>query len=430
MFTSFYLLFLAFMFLFIPILIGVYVYKDATSRGMNASLWTLIAVLSPAVIGLIIYLVVRSDYSALQCPNCNAPVNEQFRACPTCGTPLKNQCPSCNQPLEATWKICPFCSEPVPEGSRSSLVEIKKDSGLGRILFAVILIPVVIIVMLGAGLMNFRNTYSSNISYFDDMRAEDFANDPTVSDWLEACNASGTGVYVLEYVYPENAKGGWNRSNYIIYRKGLTHAVEVSAVTGSRGLFGGEALKIAYVDSDSLGASDYHLYQLDYSTTSKPVLEVYVNGKKTTVQRTPSPFPLGYTVPMYWRNNAIHLFEHRIPYLGDNSGVLRLIEETGLSHLGDFTIELKTDQKPLGLRIVYSSFMDEFDMFDFIPSAIELLGLIENLDYVEITDGIKTVKLTNDEASAILGHDVKDLGKSIETLEEYVRSFYEDGGIE
>lgn len=38
----------------IPVLVGVYVYRDANSRGMNAALWTLIAILAPALIGFII----------------------------------------------------------------------------------------------------------------------------------------------------------------------------------------------------------------------------------------------------------------------------------------------------------------------------------------------------------------------------------------
>jgi hypothetical protein len=41
-------------------IIGVYVYRDATQRCMNARLWTAIAVLFPTA-GLIIYLLVRGD---------------------------------------------------------------------------------------------------------------------------------------------------------------------------------------------------------------------------------------------------------------------------------------------------------------------------------------------------------------------------------
>ena len=49
----------------LPLLIGVYVYRDAKRRGMNAALWTLIAILAPSLIGFIIYLLVRGNYSNL-----------------------------------------------------------------------------------------------------------------------------------------------------------------------------------------------------------------------------------------------------------------------------------------------------------------------------------------------------------------------------
>ena len=51
----------------LPLLIGVYVYRDAKRRGMNAALWTLIAILAPSLIGFIIYLLVRGNYSTLRC---------------------------------------------------------------------------------------------------------------------------------------------------------------------------------------------------------------------------------------------------------------------------------------------------------------------------------------------------------------------------
>jgi ABC-type transport system involved in multi-copper enzyme maturation permease subunit len=50
----------------IPILIGVYVYKDAASRRMNAILWTLVAIVAPGLTGFIIYLLVRGDYPSLK----------------------------------------------------------------------------------------------------------------------------------------------------------------------------------------------------------------------------------------------------------------------------------------------------------------------------------------------------------------------------
>ena len=73
----------------VPILVGVYVFRDASRRGMNAALWTLIAVLVPILVGFIIYLLVRSSYPDLKCPQCGTPVRESYVSCPQCGARLK-----------------------------------------------------------------------------------------------------------------------------------------------------------------------------------------------------------------------------------------------------------------------------------------------------------------------------------------------------
>jgi len=65
---------LALLFLLVPIvwfiiaiLLCIWVYRDAESRGMNGVLW-LIIVLIAGIIGLIIYLVVRKEKSSVAQP--------------------------------------------------------------------------------------------------------------------------------------------------------------------------------------------------------------------------------------------------------------------------------------------------------------------------------------------------------------------------
>jgi ABC-type transport system involved in multi-copper enzyme maturation permease subunit len=86
--------------LLIPVFIGTYIYKDAKSRGMDAVLWTLAAVLVPGFVGLIIYLVIRSNNPNVNCPSCRKPVSDEYVLCPApnCGVSLKEVCPSCNAP--------------------------------------------------------------------------------------------------------------------------------------------------------------------------------------------------------------------------------------------------------------------------------------------------------------------------------------------
>lgn len=420
----FYLIFVVALFLVLPILIGVYVYRDANSRGMNAALWTLIAALAPSGIGLIIYLVVRSDYNSLECPNCKAPILEEYSSCPKCGTSLKAKCTNCGKAIASGWQNCAHCGEPVPADAMIPTLPKRKDNGLGKILVAVILIPVLIISTLVFGLASFRSGHPTSVGSVDGMRIEDFAENKVVSDWLKSCDASGTGIYVLEYQYPKDKSSNLNRSNYIVYRTGLSKDVSVAAV-GFQNFFK-ESLRVEYNDSEITGATDYHIYQVDYSTTAKVQLEVLVNGQKADYKLTTSTNPLLFIDPVPWRNGAANLYKLRLDYLGDNSGVSRLVKETGFEFAGDYTLELKTSEKPYGLRVIYTDAIMDFETNIYSPYATELLGLIKNLDYVEITDGESTFRLTADEASQTLGHDVKDFGTDPSKLEAYLKSIYGD----
>ncbi len=79
----------------IAILICVWVYRDAESRGMSGVLWLLI-VLITGIIGLIIYLIVRKEKPTGPAP---APVT---RICPQCGRVIPPEvkfCPHCGKEL-------------------------------------------------------------------------------------------------------------------------------------------------------------------------------------------------------------------------------------------------------------------------------------------------------------------------------------------
>lgn len=421
--ASFYLIFVAALFLVLPILIGVYVYRDANSRGMNAALWTLIAALAPSGIGLIIYLVVRSDYNSFECPNCKAPILEEYATCPKCGTSLEAKCTNCGKAIAYGWQNCAHCGEPIPGDAKIPTLLKRKDNGLGKILVAVILIPVLIISTLVFGLASFRSSHPTSVGSVDGMRIEDFAENEVVSDWLKSCDANGTGIYVLEYQYPKDNSNNLNRSSYIVYRTGLTKDVSVAAV-GYQNFFK-EALRIEYTDAETPGVTDYHIYQVDYSTTAKVQLDVLVDGNKADYKLTRSTEPLMFMESIPWRNEAANLYKLRLDYVGDNSGVSRLVQATGLEFAGDYTLELKTSEKPYGLKLHYSRVNDKFEIIDFSQYSTELLGLIKNLDYVEITDGKSTHRLTAAEASKALGHDVKEFGTDPSKLEDYLKSLYE-----
>ncbi len=408
------------LFLVIPIMIGIYVYRDANNRGMNAVLWTLISVFSPTFIGLIIYLIVRADHTAMQCPKCQSPVSENYAVCPQCGTQLKGRCQKCNSPVESYWEVCASCGEPVPAESRSTIARVKKDKGLGWILIAAILIPVLVMSVLAFGLMAYRGTFStSSIGTVSGMRFEEYSGNRTIAEWLEESKGSEDGIYVLEHQV--TSPDGTN-TDYVIYNKGLTSVVDVTAEGMSRSLLRGSALKISYISLSGVPADDYHIYQVNYFTKDIPVLEIFADGEKVHYTLTRTSDPISFNGVIMLKQLAEELYNARVEYLGNNSAVSELIGKTGLAGLGDYTIELETSMEPYGLKIIYSSTHEEFIELDLTPDAILLLGLIENLDHVEITSKDVVFTLNAAEASDMLGYEVKDIGESMEAVLEFLET--------
>ncbi|MBQ9767464.1 MAG: zinc ribbon domain-containing protein [Lachnospiraceae bacterium] len=184
----------------LPILIGVYVYKDASRRSMNAALWTLLAIFAPGFVGLIIYLIVRSNYTDACCHKCGKPVRESFVVCPHCGASLKEHCYICNGTLEDGWANCPHCGSPIPEEQKSRISAApKKDKGLGRLLLVLILIPIAFCILLIflVSLFGIAKTKSSGYSYSYTTEAtlEEIAEtQPFIEEQLADCDAEGTGV--------------------------------------------------------------------------------------------------------------------------------------------------------------------------------------------------------------------------------------------
>lgn len=98
------------------LVVGSFVHRDAGRRGMDAWLWTTIAVFVPAFVGLVIYLVVRGDRGRL-CLNCERPLQTDFRVCPYCGHSRDLRCGECQTPVASDWKVCPRCGHPLGEPS-------------------------------------------------------------------------------------------------------------------------------------------------------------------------------------------------------------------------------------------------------------------------------------------------------------------------
>ena len=80
------------------LLIG-YVFGDARRRGMNALLWTLLAVFIPSAVGVILYFILR-DPVPFACPSCGMLARKGHAFCASCGAGVRPACAQCRQPIE------------------------------------------------------------------------------------------------------------------------------------------------------------------------------------------------------------------------------------------------------------------------------------------------------------------------------------------
>lgn len=148
MFFSFFAVMLMILFnLAIPICIAVFVYQDAKKRGMEPILWALVAALVPSFIGLIIYLIVRSNHSAYHCANCGAAVEENYAVCPQCGTELKMRCPSCGRYVQPDWRLCADCGAELTPSVVSPMVEQQSSNKMLWIVLGIAAVVAVLFIL-------------------------------------------------------------------------------------------------------------------------------------------------------------------------------------------------------------------------------------------------------------------------------------------
>jgi len=140
----------------LPIFLGIYVYRDAKKRGMAYGLWTAAVVFVPFCIGLIIYFIMRQNYSVLTCPACLAAVAESHILCPHCGNPLQAQCPQCQTVMDPSWQLCPQCGTPLSQMNLSNVRHPRPQTDKGGVALAVVLVAVPLLTVV-LGTMLFMN---------------------------------------------------------------------------------------------------------------------------------------------------------------------------------------------------------------------------------------------------------------------------------
>lgn len=274
----------------IPILIGIYVYRDAAKRGMNAPLWTLIALFTPSLLGLIIYLLVRNNHSDLTCPNCNTRVEESYVVCPNCRTKLRPTCNTCGAMIQTGWKVCPHCGTDLPEYDYNSCATpIKqKDNTLGKILIAILVIPIalILLLLLLALPLSFNTQMDGYSTVFSYLSMDEFLADlPTEKQEQYAFlfnkydSSTDDSFYLFQY---ETFHGEENEFQYIIYLPGATGAVESSIDIETEGFL----RKKNYLELELFNIEkneEQQVFLFTYRGSVRPeYLELNYNGREYT----------------------------------------------------------------------------------------------------------------------------------------------------
>jgi hypothetical protein len=102
--------------------------------------------------------------------------------------------------------------------------------------------------------------------------------------------------------------------------------------------------------------------------------------------------------------------------------MVALVSQAGFGPGGAYTIELQTERVPYGVTVRFDSLSKPFDSIDFRPQSTLLLGLVANLDHVDVRSGEDVYSLTAADASKALGYDVKALGRDKGKLTAYVNA--------
>ena len=131
--------------------------------------------------------------------------------------------------------------------------------------------------------------------------------------------------------------------------------------------------------------------------------------------------------------NAETLYDLRTPYVGDNSAVGRILNAVGLDKMGadsdwDFTMQLRTEQEPYGLTLLYT-----YDSESFLghgPTWAQrmraggylTMALIDNLAWVAWQEnGTETGRVTNDGA-----YDIAAARQSVDGLRQLIEQLEAD----
>lgn len=107
-------------------------------------------------------------------------------------------------------------------------------------------------------------------------------------------------------------------------------------------------------------------------------------------------------------------------YTGDNSKVSGLLDAIGFGKYGDYEIQLQTAAEPYGLTVKYKGQAAQNGDYDFQRECVMMLGMIGNLEYIEIKDvDSNIVRYDTNVTKSLLMYDVKQMARDRAVLESY-----------
>ena len=107
-----------------------YVNRDASRRGMNSALWTILVIIfipTWGLIGLVIYLLMREPLP-YPCPECATTVNARFNFCPNCKCNLHPSCPNCKREVGELDKFCPHCGNDLKISAEAPQLSVQNSA--------------------------------------------------------------------------------------------------------------------------------------------------------------------------------------------------------------------------------------------------------------------------------------------------------------
>lgn len=185
----------------------------------------------------------------------------------------------------------------------------------------------------------------------------------------------------------------------------------------------------------SIGSAVYYVLDLhfgeDKSNTVKASAVFILNGEGQAVycmtNTADSDLTYDYSVILESMQQAEPvdetvdvIYSLATDYTGDNSAVSGLLEAIGFDKYGDYDIQLQTAAEPYGLIVKYKGQVSQNGDYDFQRECVMMLGMVGNLEYIEIKDmDSNIVRYDTSVTKSLLMYDVKQMAKDKAVLESY-----------